>query len=492
MPDFMFDNSFARLPAACYRDVKPTPVPEPKLVIFNRSLADDLGIANAAQLPDEYLAAVFSGNMIPGGAQPLAMAYAGHQFGHFVPALGDGRAILLGEVISRCMRRYDLQLKGAGRTPFSRQGDGRYALGPALREYLISEAMHALGIPTTRSLSLTLTGEPVWRQVKHPGAVLCRLAESHLRIGTFQYFSARNDLQTLQALVDYSIARLCPEVAFTKEPLINFIRHVQALQASLVAQWMAVGFIHGVMNTDNVALSGETLDYGPCAFMDTFDPDTVFSSIDTVGRYSWGQQPQAARWNLARWIEALLPLFEGPEEARVNVANMLLAEFDTTFEYNWHRLLARKLGIVQYRAGDENLAQELLSLMAASEADFTDTFSSLADTLEHAESKDLLDDIFVDQRAWKNWQRRWLARLEQETLPLRLIADEMRKMNPVIIPRNHVVESVIAAAEQDSNFVPFHQALEDLRHPWQVRKNTGFDYSAAASTGRNYRTFCGT
>lgn len=488
----MFDNSYARLPNACYRDVMPTPVPQPELVVFNWPLAERLGIFREAQPADDDLADVFSGNRIPADAQPLAMAYAGHQFGHFVPALGDGRAILLGEVISRCMRRYDLQLKGAGPTPFSRRGDGRYALGPALREYLVSEAMHALGIPTTRALSLTLTGEPVRRHIQHPGAVLCRLAESHLRVGTFQYFAARNDLRTLQALVDYSIARLCPEIAFSDAPLLNFIRHVQTRQASLVAHWMGIGFIHGVMNTDNTSLSGETLDYGPCAFMDTFDPDTVFSSIDTIGRYSWHQQPVAAQWNLARWVEALLPLFDGNEQQRISQANVLIAEFSSTFTHNWHRQLAGKLGIADYHHGDEKLAQELLDLMAASEADFTDTFRSLADIAENAACSALPDELFANNGAWQHWRTRWLARLGQEVLPLPVIAERMRAVNPAIIPRNHVVESVIAAAEQDLNFMPFYQALKDLRHPWDAEAERRFDFSSVSAAGRDYRTFCGT
>src|SRR5579859_2541977 len=461
-----FDNSYARLPARFYQRVNPTPVEAPGLIALNHALAEELGIEVEA-----LTAAVLSGNEIPDGAEPLAMAYAGHQFGHFVPQLGDGRAILLGEVAGR-----DIQLKGSGITAFSRRGDGRAALGPVLREYLVSEAMAALGIPTTRALAAVTTGEQVFREMPEPGGIVTRVAASHLRVGTFQYFAARNDLEAIRQLADYAIARHYPEAAKAENPYLSFFDAVIARQASLIARWLLVGFIHGVMNTDNCAISGETIDFGPCAFMDGFDPDQVFSSIDQQGRYAYSNQPRIARWNLTRLAECLLFLFAEEEEPAVALAEASLDRFEELFQAAYLTGLRGKLGLMSEKEGDLDLAHGFLQAMADSGADFTLSWRRLCDGL--------FDN--------KEWLTRWRARLAEEGGDPEERRASMRRNNPAIIPRNHRIEAVIRAAVDRGDFAPFREMQEALADPFSDRPEFELYEQPPQPEERVLRTFCGT
>lgn len=464
-----FDHSYARLPEAFHYRLEPTPVREPKMVVLNHALAESLG------LKPEFLddAAVFAGNTLPPGAEPLAQAYAGHQYAHFT-MLGDGRAILLGEQITPSGERFDIQLKGPGPTPFSRRGDGRAALGPMLREYIISEAMHALGIPTTRSLAVVTTGEDVFRQERLRGAVLTRVAASHIRVGTFEYAAARGDKTALQALADHTLQRHYPELAKADKPYLAFLEAVMERQAALIAKWMHVGFIHGVMNTDNMALSGETIDYGPCAFMDAYDPATVFSSIDRHGRYAYGNQPHIAQWNLARLAEALLPLLHDDEKQAVELANTAIESFEARFKRHWLAGMRAKLGLFTEESGDDALIQSLLDWMQQTKADFTNTFRTL-------------DDATVET----DWHQRWQARLRQQPQSADEVADLIRRHNPAFIPRNHKVEEALAAAEQD-DLSDMQRLLAVLSKPYDHSQNQP-DYATPAPQGSGvYQTFCGT
>src|SRR5579859_3360319 len=469
-----FDNSYARLPARFYQRVNPTPVEAPGLIALNHALAEELGIEVEA-----LTAAVLSGNEIPDGAEPLAMAYAGHQFGHFVPQLGDGRAILLGEVAGR-----DIQLKGSGITAFSRRGDGRAALGPVLREYLVSEAMAALGIPTTRALAAVTTGEKVFREMPEPGGIVTRVAASHLRVGTFQYFAARNDLEAIRQLADYAIARHYPEAAKAENPYLAFFDAVIARQASLIARWLLVGFIHGVMNTDNCAISGETIDFGPCAFMDGFDPDKVFSSIDEGGRYAYNNQPRMAQWNLFRLAECLLPLLADTEEDSVAEAELALERYKTAFEEAYLAALRGKLGLLTAQPDDMELAQDFLKLMATEQADFTITFRRLGDeTLRH---------LFADKAVIDDWLTRWSLRLAQEPDRDEERRAVMRRANPAVIPRNHRIEAVIRAAVDNEDFAPFREMLAALKDPSDDHPEFALYQQPPRSEELVLRTFCGT
>ena len=397
-----FDNSYARLPARFYARLDPAPVAAPQLVRVNDGLAQQLGL-DPAELASPDGVAVLAGNRVPEGAEPIALAYAGHQFGHFVPRLGDGRAILLGEVVGRDGLRRDIQLKGSGRTPFSRGGDGRAALGPVLREYLVSEAMAALGVPTTRTLAAVTTGEEVLRETRLPGAVLTRVAASHIRVGTFQYFAARDDIEAMRLLADHAIARHYPECTGAEAPYPSLLRAVVTRQAELVARWMLIGFVHGVMNTDNTSIAGETIDYGPCAFMDTYDPATVFSSIDHAGRYAYGNQPRIAHWNLARLAEAMLPLLGEDDEKALAAAHEALAGFAPRFEAAIAQGLRAKVGLATEQEGDDALAQDLLARMAQNEADFTRTFRSLCDAAADSGGDAAARALFTDGTAYDAW-----------------------------------------------------------------------------------------
>ncbi|MCU0974739.1 MAG: YdiU family protein [Steroidobacteraceae bacterium] len=487
---FRFDNSYRRLPDRFHARVLPTPVADPRFVALNRPLATELGLDLAAL--EEHGAAILVGNRIPEGAEPIAMAYAGHQFGQFVPQLGDGRAILLGEVIDRAGRRRDIHLKGAGQTPFSRRGDGRAALGPALREYVISEAMHALGIPTTRSLAVVATGEPVYRDKALPGAVLTRVAASHVRVGTFQYFAARGDTEGLRELVAHVIDRLYPDAAGAATPALALLEAVVARQARLVAQWLHVGFIHGVMNTDNMAISGETIDYGPCAFMDEYDPATVFSSIDQRGRYAYGNQPAIAQWNLARFAETLLPLMDPSEDRAIERATAVLGSFAALFDQQWLEGMRRKLGLATAEDGDVALAQDLLEAMQASSADFTLTFRGLCGAARDPAADAALRKLFANPAACDAWLVRWRERLARDPLAAPERAARMRAVNPAFIPRNHRVEQALDAAVDRGDLAPFEELLEVVIRPFEDRPALARYSTPPQPEERVLQTFCGT
>ncbi len=489
-----FDNTYARLPERFYVRLDPKPVAAPRLVRVNAALADMLGIDPDALASPEGVA-ILSGTRVPEGAEPIALAYAGHQFGQFVPRLGDGRAILLGEVVGRDGIRRDIQLKGSGRTPFSRGADGRAALGPVLREYIVSEAMAALGVPTTRALAAVTTGEPVYRETPLPGAVLTRVAASHIRVGTFQYFAARGDAEAVRLLADYTIARHYPEAAAAAHPYRALFAAVVARQAELVARWLLVGFIHGVMNTDNTSIAGETIDYGPCAFLDAFDPATVFSSIDTFGRYAYGNQPRIAQWNLARLAEALLPLLgEGEESAPAAVewAQDALAAFVPRFEAAWLGGLRRKIGLSTLREGDDELAADLLRCMAENGADFTLTFRRLCDAAAGPESDAGVRALFTDPAAYDAWAARWRARLLEEPGGPEACCTVMRAANPAFIPRNHLVEAALSAAVEREDLGPFEALLEVLSRPYEERPGLERYAAPPRPEERVLRTFCGT
>nr|CAD6421282.1 YdiU family protein [Rhizobium sp. Q54] len=486
---FQFDNSYARLPERFYASVYPEPVEGPVLLKFNGPLAAELGIEADVADP-QRLAAIFAGNVVPQGATPLAMAYAGHQFGSFVPQLGDGRAILLGEVIDRNGIRRDIQLKGAGPTPFSRRGDGRAALGPVLREYILSEAMHALGIPATRALAAVATGEQVYRETPQPGAVFVRVAASHVRIGTFQYFAARQDVEGLRTLADYVIGRHYPALQEAEKPYLELLRAVAFAQGELVARWLGVGFIHGVMNTDNMTLSGETIDFGPCAFLDEYDQMKVFSSIDQGGRYAYRNQPGIAQWNIARLAECLLPLIDEDQDKAVLSANHVLSEFGQRFQDAWLSVFRRKLGLSGEEEGDGELVQALLSAMQEGEADFTLTFRRLCDVAAGAGEEAFLSS-FKERNQATTWLETWRARLERERGSQEERSAAMRAVNPAIIPRNHKVEEALAAANYgDLSF--FNRLLAAVERPYEDRPEFEAYTVPPKPEERVLQTFCGT
>lgn len=476
-----FDNTYARLPPGFFARVEPTPVAAPRIIRVNGEVAALLGLDGAA-----LDAEVLSGNRLPEGAEPIAQAYSGHQFGHFSPSLGDGRAILLGELVGTDGQRYDVQLKGSGPTPFSRRGDGRAAVGPVLREYLLGEAMHALGIPTTRALAAVSTGEPVYRETALPGAVLTRVAASHIRVGTFQ-FAAQRGAEAVRQLADYTIARHYPDLAGDYRGLLDA---VVARQAELVARWLLVGFIHGVMNTDNMAVSGETIDYGPCAFMDIYDPATVFSSIDEVGRYAYGRQPQIAAWNLARLAEALLPLLAPSQEAGIESANEAIDGFARRFVPAYRLGLRRKLGLETDQRGDDELARDLLRHMQEGGADWTLTFRGLADAADGDEAP--ARALFSPGAAYDGWAERWHARLAQEPGSPARRAEAMRGLNPLYIPRNHLVEAALEAAIELGDERPFEELLGVITNPYQRRDGLERFAQPPLAHERVLATFCGT
>jgi uncharacterized protein YdiU (UPF0061 family) len=492
MMQFPFENSYSRLPDHFFAHILPTPVAGPRLIKLNRVLALELGLdPDWLSSPDGV--EVLAGNRVPGGAEPIAAAYAGHQFGHFVPKLGDGRAILLGEVIDRNHIRRDIQLKGSGRTPFSRGGDGRAALGPVLREYIISEAMAALRIPTTRALAATLTGEMVARETPLPGAVLTRVASSHIRIGTFQFFAARGDMDGVRALADHVIARHYPEAGESDTPYLALLNAVISAQARLVAQWMLIGFIHGVMNTDNMSVAGETIDYGPCAFMDSYDPATFFSSIDHAGRYAYGNQGPVARWNLARLAETLLPLISDDQDKAVLLAQDALGTFDFQFEEAFITGMRMKLGLFDSEDGDMALIKDLLDIMAKAEADFTLTFRYLSDAAQLTTmGSDRVVSLFADSSAFKEWLAQWHERIGREVQTGFERRAAMLRVNPLFIPRNHRVEAVIEAAMTRDDFTPFENLLAVLSEPFKEQPDRLHFSEPPKPHERVQQTFCGT
>ncbi|MBX3418801.1 MAG: YdiU family protein [Pirellulaceae bacterium] len=483
------ESTYLGLPETFYSQVLPEPVARPQLVKFNTTLANSLGL-NLDQIPMEKLANLFSGNQLFREGLPFAQAYAGHQYGGFT-MLGDGRAVMLSEHRDPDGRLWDIQLKGAGRTPYSRNGDGRAALGPMLREYLISEAMYALGIPTTRSLAVVATGERVHRERPLPGAVLTRIAISHLRVGTFEYANCRNEPEELATLADYAIARHFPELTHQPDRMVKFLRSVMQRQAKLVAQWMAVGFVHGVMNTDNVSIAGETIDYGPCAFMNAYDPATVFSSIDRHGRYAYGNQPRIANWNMARFAESLLPIISDDRNEAIEVATTAVHEFPHLIQADWLSALRLKLGLHGAatdidEAHDHSLINDLLDWMKQNRADFTNTFRTLAGDEENVGCAYWEDQKFCE------WVARWETRVSVQGGSVAQAQERMKAVNPVVIPRNHRVEEVLANANR-GDFQPFDTLLELLRHPFERRSTNPADYAPPPpGTDACYQTFCGT
>lgn len=477
------DNSYARLPKSFFTSLNPTSVRSPKLIVLNSLLAKSLGL-NVQALQSYEGVAVLAGNRIPEGALPLAQAYAGHQFGHFT-MLGDGRALLICEQITPLGERFDIQLKGSGKTPYSRGGDGRAALGPMLREYIISEAMHALGIATTRSLAVVTTGESVIRETDLPGAILTRVAASHLRVGTFQYVSKWGTVEELRALADYTLQRHFPYVNNDDSRYLCLLQEVIKRQAVLIAKWQLVGFIHGVMNTDNMALSGETIDYGPCAFMDAYDPATVFSSIDTYGRYAYGNQPNIAAWNLARFAETLLPLLHVNQEQAVKLAQDVISDFTVLYHYNWITGMRAKLGIFNEEPEDESLIEGLLSMMQKYRGDYTNTFRTL--TFDKPE-----DTVLFGTTEFAQWYELWQARLGRQHEPKASSHQLMLKSNPALIPRNHRVEEALEAAVEQGDYSVMERLLDVLSSPYSHCPEQTYYSTLPATSTHPYRTFCGT
>ena len=475
-----FDNTYSKLSKTFREEIKPVPVHDPKLIILNKKLTEDLNL-DFSKIDNRNLAKLFSGNNLPEDTKTIAQAYAGHQFGHFT-MLGDGRAVLLGEHLVNKNERFDIQFKGSGRTSFSRSGDGRAVLGPMLREYIISEAMHALNIPTTRSLAVVSTGEKVMRENLLPGAILTRVASSHIRVGTFQYIAAKQNLDELNILIDYTINRHYPEIRSSKNKSLDLLNLVMQKQCSLVVDWMRVGFIHGVMNTDNMAISGETIDYGPCAFMDAYDPKTVFSSIDKFGRYAFSNQPPITKWNLARFAECLIPLIHKDENEAIKVASEIIDNFQNIYEEKWLNMMRDKLGLFGKDQNDQKLINDLLSWMEINNADYTNTFCNLMNV--NIEDK----RVYEDQK-FINWVKIWEKRVLMNNNLKEKSLDLMRNTNPTVIPRNHKVEEALNAANED-NFEVMNKLLNILNKPYSNQKN--IENYQSLSTDKEYQTFCGT
>jgi len=477
-----FDNTYSKLPESFISKISPIPVKSPELTIFNYNLAEKLGL-NFSSIEKNDLSKLFSGNLLPEGSKSIAQAYAGHQFGHFT-MLGDGRAVLMGEHVSKNNERFDIQFKGSGQTPFSRNGDGRAALGPMLREYIISEAMHSLNVPTTRSLAVVKTGEDVVRENILQGAILTRVASSHLRVGTFQYVAMRNNESELRTLVDYTINRHYPNIKKSKNKAIDLLKVLIELQIDLVVNWMRVGFIHGVMNTDNMSISGETIDYGPCAFMDTYDPQTVFSSIDELGRYAYFNQPSITKWNLARFAECLISLIDPKKEKAIEIATETINSFDKSYETKWINMMRDKLGLFGQDQKDQVLIIDLLTWMHKNKADYTNTFCFLMDeNFQH-------NKIYNDEN-FLTWKERWKERLKLNNNTPEKYLSLMKSVNPLVIPRNHKVEEVLESAN-NNDLSPLKKLIKVLEKPYEKTKEN-IDYqSPAPASDKKYKTFCGT
>lgn len=478
-----FENSYALLPKTFYSCLNPTPVSSPELIILNSPLAASLGL-NFEALKSEDGVAVLAGNRVPEGALPLAQAYAGHQFGYFT-MLGDGRALLIGEQMTPAGERFDIQLKGSGQTPYSRRGDGRAALGPMLREYIISEAMHSLGIPTTRSLAVVKSGEPVIREMVLSGAILTRVAASHIRVGTFEYTAKWGSEDELRALADYAMQRHFPDIETDENRYLSLLKEVIKRQAELIAKWQLVGFIHGVMNTDNMTISGETIDYGPCAFMDNYDENTVFSSIDTQGRYAYGNQPHIAAWNLTRFAETLLPLLGKNQDQAVQIAQQALSDFNKLFNRNLLAGMRAKLGLFNEEEGDVSLIGDLLNIMKKNYADYTNTFRAL--TFDNPK-----DTVLSGTMEFTEWYNKWQSRLSRQQEAKSSSQELMRKSNPAVIPRNHRVEDALEAAVKYEDYKVMERLLDILARPYAHSPEQG-EFSALPEPSTiPYRTFCGT
>ena len=476
-----FKNTYSKLSNSFKQDIDPEPVKDPQLVLFNNKLAAELNL-DISKISNEDLSELFSGNSLPDGSSSIAQAYAGHQFGHFT-MLGDGRAVLIGEHLSKNNKRYDIQFKGSGKTAFSRNGDGRAALGPMLREYIISEAMNCLKIPTTRSLAVVKTGEDVIRETPLPGAILTRVASSHIRVGTFQYIAARENIGELNTLVNYTIDRHYPEIKNSNNQSLDLLNLLINKQCNLVVNWMRVGFIHGVMNTDNMSLSGETIDYGPCAFLDIYDPKTVFSSIDQTGRYAYCNQPAITKWNLARFAECLIPLIDKDQQKAIKIATETINSFEKKYEEKWMNMMRDKLGLFGLDDKDKFLILDLLTWMHEKKADYTNTFCHLMDL--NVEKNKLYDD-----KDFINWKKRWKERLSKNNVTSMKSMELMRNNNPLFIPRNYKIEEALKAAEQN-NLKPFNNFLKVLEKPYDEQKGKE-EYHYPSTSDEKYQTFCGT
>ena len=476
-----FDNTYYKLSDIFKEDIKPIPVKKPELVLLNKTLAENLNL-NFSNLDNQELSELFSGNSLPKGSNSIAQAYAGHQFGHFT-MLGDGRAVLIGEHLSKDNKRYDIQFKGSGKTAFSRNGDGRAALGPMLREYVISEAMNGLGIPTTRSLAVVKTGEDVIRETSLPGAILTRIASSHIRVGTFQYIAARQKKDEIEVLLNYVIDRHYPDIKNSKNKATELLSIVLEKQINLVVNWMRVGFIHGVMNTDNMSISGETIDYGPCAFMDTYDPKTVFSSIDQMGRYAYFNQPVITKWNLSRFAECLIPLIDKNQEKAIELATEIINSFEKKYEEKWLNMMRDKLGLFGMDEKDKFLILDLLTWMHQKKIDYTNIFC-------HLMNENIKEDKDYEDEDFKNWKKRWNERLKTNNNTPEKSLKLMRTANPIVIPRNHKVEEALEAAEKN-NFKPITRLVEILKDPYSQQKNI-INYQIPSNSEKKYQTFCGT
>ena len=474
-----FNNTYFNLSKSFKEDINPIPVKNPELILLNKELASKLNL-DFSKVSKKELSNIFSGNSLPNGSNSIAQAYAGHQFGHFT-MLGDGRAILLGEHISKSNKKYDIQFKGSGKTSFSRNGDGRAALGPMLREYIISESMNSLNIPTTRSLAVVKTGEKVNREKTLQGAILTRVASSHIRVGTFQYIAATQNIDDLETLVDYTINRHYPEIKSSKTKALDLLNLVIEKQCQLVVDWMRVGFIHGVMNTDNMSISGETIDYGPCAFMDHYDPKTVFSSIDKFGRYAFSNQPPITKWNLARFAECLIPLIDKNENTSIKIASEIIDNFQNIYEEKWLNMMRDKLGLFGEDMNDKKLINDLLKLMEKNKSDYTNTFYNLMD---------IKNNIYKDKN-FIIWINNWKKRVNSNKTSNQKQIELMKKSNPVVIPRNHKVEEALAAAEE-GNFEVVINLLSILKKPYDLQKNSADYQSPPLLSDQKYQTFCGT
>ena len=478
-----FDNTYARLPEIMLSRIAPLPVKDPKLVIFNHNLSKEMGL-DFSNTNNEDLALIFSGNLLPEGSDTIAQAYAGHQFGHFT-MLGDGRAIVIGEHLSKNNKRFDIQFKGSGKTPYSRNGDGRAALEPMLREYIISEAMHNLGIPTTRSLAVVKTGETVIRETPLQGAILTRVASSHIRVGTFQYAIFSEDKKDLKTFFDYTVERHYPHIKDSKTAAIDLLKIVIEKQIQLVTDWMRVGFIHGVMNTDNMAISGETIDYGPCAFMDTYNPKTVFSSIDHHGRYAYFNQPSITKWNLERFAESLIPLIDNNEDKAIEMATEVIHSFAEKYKKNWFEMMRKKLGLLGEDSKDENLIIDLLSWMHQNKADYTNTFCFLM-------NENIQENKIYNNQGFISWKQQWQERLKLHYNSPEKSLKLMRSANPLVIPRNHKVEEALDAAATDNDLIQIHNLLNVLKNPYKNNSEITNYQSPPPPTNEKYKTFCGT
>ena len=476
-----FDNTYSKLSDTFREEIKPIPVNDPDLVIFNESLAPELNL-DFSRIDKKELSKIFSGNVLPRGSSSIAQAYAGHQFGHFT-MLGDGRAVLIGEHTTKSNKKYDIQFKGSGKTAFSRNGDGRAALGPMLREYIISEAMKGLKIPTTRSLAVVKTGENIQRETALQGAILTRVASSHIRVGTFQYIAARQKEDELKTLLDYTINRHYPEIKNSNNQALDLLNLLIDQQCNLVVNWMRVGFIHGVMNTDNMTISGETIDYGPCAFMDTYDPKTVFSSIDQMGRYAYCNQPVITKWNLARFAECLVPLIDKDQDKAIKVVTNTINSFEKKYEEKWMNMMRDKLGLFGLDDKDKFLILDLLTWMHEKKADYTNTFCHLMDLTPKK------NELFADSDL-VNWKKRWKERLSKNNVSPNKYLELMKNNNPLVIPRNHKVEEALEASKKN-DLKPLNQLIEILKDPY-TQKNDIIDYQIPSNSGEKYQTFCGT